>query len=429
MGGGIGYCLGGLFGPLVSAGQGSGVRLDAALEGIFVACPLDKARVGGVEAAALDGVTHLIIKGGDLRGNLAHVALYGGGFRTGRSFCRPGLAVDQDLGINLVKSRPDGVHGVNIVDAHQVKTEAVKMILRCPVGEGVDHVFLVHRTVGGSFVAAAGTVGIGSLRVLAVVVARNGEVEPVVLAGAAVVRVVVHNVHDDADTLVVKCLHHLLEFLDAHAAVIRIGGVGAFRGVVVHGIIAPVEQVGVGAGLVYTGIIVDGQEVNVGDAQILQVVDACGVDTVTVDGGACFGKRKELTLVFHAGIRSGGEVLDVYLPDHGIGLVLAFHPFVVFPAGGIGAVKVHDHASHAVDAGGPGVDIYGLLGGAACRDKVGVVGVGKVSGDGDGPDTVAAFCHILGFNDAGAGFGITAGLVALDLDRRSGGCPDLEGGG
>ena len=152
------------------------------------------------------------------------------------------------------------------MNTHQVKTEAVKVIFRCPVGQGVDHVFLIHRTVTGGFIAAAGTVIITALGILTVVITRYGEIEPVIFAGTAVAGMVIYHVHNNADTFFVECLHHLLEFVDSHLAVIGVSGVGAFGGIIVHRVIAPVELVCAEFGFIDTGIVINGQEVNVGNA-------------------------------------------------------------------------------------------------------------------------------------------------------------------
>ncbi len=77
---------------------------------------------------------------------------------------------------------------------------------------------------------------------------------------------VIDNVHDNADAFVVQGLNHLLELVDSHFAVVGVGGVGAFGGVVVHRVIAPVELVGVEFGFVYAGVIIDGEQMHVGDA-------------------------------------------------------------------------------------------------------------------------------------------------------------------
>ena len=240
---------------------------------------------------------------------------------------------------------------------------------------------------------------------------------------------VIYNVHYNADALVVKSLHHLLKLVDPYLAVIGVGGVGAFGSVVVHGIVAPVEQCRVGAGFVNAGIVIYRQQVNVSNAQVCKVINACRMYTVVVDGGACFGKCQELALVLHTGVGGYGEVTDMYLPDHGIRLVWAAHTLVVFPACGVGAVQVNDHSSHAVYAGGTGIDVNGLIGFGAVGDKVGVVGVFEVTLDGDGPYALCSLGHCLCLDDGSPCLGVAAGGVALDLYRISGRCPDLEGGG
>ena len=55
-----------------------------------------------------------------------------------------------------------------------------------------------------------------------------------------IIGMIIDDVHDDADARAVERLDHLFTFLDAHPAVVGIGGIGAFGDVVVLRIIAPV---------------------------------------------------------------------------------------------------------------------------------------------------------------------------------------------
>ena len=108
---------------------------------------------------------------------------------------------------------------------------------------------LAHHGVFGSGVAAAGcafdAAGGG---VAAVVVAGNDAVENGEAAVRAFVRgVVVHHVHHHAQTHAVQRLDHGAKFADSRRP-LRIGGVAAFRHVVEHRIVAPVEGVQVGDG-------------------------------------------------------------------------------------------------------------------------------------------------------------------------------------
>ena len=136
---------------------------------------------------------------------------------------------------------------------------------------------------------------------------------------------------------------------------------------------------------------------------------------VTVDGRAGFGKGKVFALILHTGIARCGKVPYMDFPDNRIGLIRTGNPLIVFPTNRVGAVQIKYHASHTVDTGRTGININGFFGGAVAGYQISVVGTVQIAADGDRPYTLTALSHILGFDDGGAGFGITAGLVAFDL--------------
>ena len=133
---------------------------------------------------------------------------------------------------------------------------------------------------------------------------------------------VVDHVHHDTDSVVMESLNHLLELTDPHFSVEGIGGIAAFRRVVILRVISPVELRGIAA-LVHCGIIVDGLEMNMGDAQLLQVIHPG-----RKAGGVCQAGFRE-GQVF-SGISGGsqpvGEIPDMHFPDHGI--LIALQPRV-----------------------------------------------------------------------------------------------------
>ena len=53
-----------------------------------------------------------------------------------------------------MESGADDVHGFDVMDCHQVETEAVDVIFLNPPFEGLDHVFAVHRLLGSGFISA-----------------------------------------------------------------------------------------------------------------------------------------------------------------------------------------------------------------------------------------------------------------------------------
>ena len=58
----------------------------------------------------------------------------------------PALTVDNDSGVNFVKSCTNSVHCIDIKNAHEVETEAVEVIFVSPVSNRVNDKFAYHRT-------------------------------------------------------------------------------------------------------------------------------------------------------------------------------------------------------------------------------------------------------------------------------------------
>ena len=190
------------------------------------------------------------------------------------------------------------------MQTHQVKAEAVDMILVHPVFTGIDHEFAVHLLVGSRFVAAARTVGELSGRVHAVIITGSGLFE----AGCGIVGMVVNNVHNDGDVAVMERLNHLLEFLDSDIAVVGVRGIGTLGSVVVLGVITPVAVGSGRRGLVYGLEVIDRHELNAVDALLNEIVNA-GSDVArgSVEGRARLGKAEVLASVVIADARGFGR--------------------------------------------------------------------------------------------------------------------------
>ncbi len=86
---------------------------------------------------------------------------------------------------------------------------------------------------------------------------------------------VIDDVHDHADAVVMQRLHHLLELVYPHFAVVRVRRVAALGYIVVLRVVAPVELCA-RTGLIDSGEIVNRLQVNVGDAQLPELVCSGG---------------------------------------------------------------------------------------------------------------------------------------------------------
>ena len=289
-----------------------GVGADAGADVLGIARVVgDIALFGDVKYGALDTVADHVVEEGDSAAQLLRVLLDAlivlgagaGGGRIGGGAACPALAPNGDPRIDLVELLADHVHGLGVDQTHQVKAEAVDVILVCPVQDGVNHILSGHGALGGDLVAAAGAVGEGAGLGQSVVIIGNGRLEAGIVLGVGI-GVVVNNVHNDGDTGVVQRLDHRLALFDPHVAIVGIRGEGAFGNVVVLRIVAPVE-LGVGACLVDGLEVIEGVELNGGNAELLQIVDTGSELTLTVERGALLGKGEIFAAVCCADAGSG----------------------------------------------------------------------------------------------------------------------------
>ena len=134
------------------------------------------------------------------------------------------------------------------MNTHQVKAEAIDVVLVDPVFHALQHETAHHRTLRSCLVAAARAVGVGSVLGLTVIVVGESLLE---IRMIDVVCVVVNHIEDDTDASFVQGLYHLFELADAADRVVRVRAVGSFGHVVVHRVIAPVVLVVLQACLIH----------------------------------------------------------------------------------------------------------------------------------------------------------------------------------
>ena len=125
-----------------------------------------------------------------------------------------------------------------------------------------------HIPLGGHVVAAAGAVRPAAVLVHPVIIRGGYVVEEGILR---VIGVVVYHVHDDADARLMHSLYHLLALAYPHAAVIRVGGVGALGYVIVLRVIAPVVLRILGIALVDGGKVIEGIYLYVIHPELLKI--------------------------------------------------------------------------------------------------------------------------------------------------------------
>ena len=229
------YTNGGVGRQTVAAAPGGHRAADVPEAAGFA---LHIARLPGIETAALDGVAGVVAEDADALVQHGQVRLVGLVPVQLAAAALPRLAVHQDIppAGQGIQSGTGRVHGVHVVQAHQVEPETVDVVLLRPVEQRVDHIFAGHGALAGKLVAAAAAVGQAAVLILAEKVVRYGVVQHVFVA----VHVVIHHIHDHADACRVQGGDHLFALPHPHFAPGGVGGVAALREIVVGGVVAPV---------------------------------------------------------------------------------------------------------------------------------------------------------------------------------------------
>ena len=191
--------------------------------------------------------------------------------RQWRRTCCPSFPIQQDIWLDRMQFTGDDVHGFDVMDAHQVKSEAIHMILLHPVFEGCDHEPAHHRPLTGSLVATGTCIRETAIRPLAVVVSGHQLLKPGSFGEHGMV---IHNVHDYPKTVVVKGLDESLEFPDTCKSVRRIGSIGSLRSIIVQRIVSPIILRCIRFGFIHTGIIIGRQQVHMRDPEFLQMIQS-----------------------------------------------------------------------------------------------------------------------------------------------------------
>ena len=89
--------------------------------------------VTDVVAECADSIEHVCVR---LEGDLLS--------RIRRSLRSPTLTVDNHCRVDRVETLADDVHGLDVMDGHEVETEAIDMVFLHPPLERLDHVLAEH---------------------------------------------------------------------------------------------------------------------------------------------------------------------------------------------------------------------------------------------------------------------------------------------
>ena len=241
----------------------------------------------------------------------------------------PGFS-EQELyafSVPAVKLSSDPVHQIHIQKTHQIKPEPIDMVFLRPVEHGLQDKLCAHLPLACHIISAGRTIGDPSVIKHTVEIPGRGPLEP----GIQRICMIVYNIHDHAEPLRMKRLDHLFHLTDANLPVSRIRGVGAFRDVVIHRVVSPVE-LRILSRLVDRTVIVGRHDLNMGHSKVFQVRDPRRMDAVIVERSIRTGKRLVFSPVF---LREPagpvpGKLLDMELIDDP--LRLRFRSPVCFPS-------------------------------------------------------------------------------------------------
>ncbi len=373
-------------------------------------------RIGGSKYAAFESVAHVVVEHRDI----GHFGCVGfarlvDGIEPGRT-ARPTLAVNHNVGIDCGELVVQRVHGVDIVQRHEVETESVYFIFFRPILNRINHETTEHIAVGRRLIAAARTVVERPVVGRAEVITGHKRLE---IGRLRIGNMVVNNVHNYLNTCVVKRHNHLLHFVDALCAVCGVGRIRALGHVVVERVVAPIILARLVVrrlvkAFAHAGKIEQRLEMHLRDAQILDIIER-GRLTVAVLG-ARFGKTEEFTSVGfgHARALVYRQIAKLSLVNNGAGIRRKRRIGLICPAVGIGRGKVEYHAALAVASRASRVRVDYLARRAAHGNSVRVILAVKVAVDTDGIFALVAARHSDGLN----GFAALARIVNLNADCR-----------
>ena len=249
--------------------------------------------------------------------------------------------------VPVVQHSADPVHEIHIQKSHQVKAESVYMVLFCPVEHRLQNIFCTHLPLAGHVISAGRTVGDPPVFKHPVEIPGRRALEP----GVCCISMIIHHIHDHAEAVGMKRLYHFLHLADAHLSAGRIRGIGSFRNIVIHRVIAPVK-LRVFPCFIYRAVIIGRHDLHMGDTQIFHIPEPGGMDPVAVQRRIRTGKCLIFPAVSfrEAAGRIPGKFFHMELVDDLLPGPLRCP--VIGPAFRIRPGKIHRHAALSVQPAG-----------------------------------------------------------------------------
>ena len=131
--------------------------------------------------------------------------------RISTASCAPSFTIYINRRINLINSRTNLIHRLDIMHAHQVETETIYMIFIHPIFHALYHKLAHQWSFRCSLIATTRTIRILTISCLAIIIVWISTLE---IAAVDVESMIIDSIKNHTDACLMKCLHHLLEFLD-----------------------------------------------------------------------------------------------------------------------------------------------------------------------------------------------------------------------
>ena len=281
-------------------------------------------------------ITHIIAKSTDameLRRISLHRQLL---CRISTASCTPSFTIYINRRINLIDSRTNLIHRLDIMHAHQVETETIYMIFIHPIFHALYHKLAHQWSFRCSLIATTRTIRILTISCLAIIIVRISTLE---IAAVDVESMIIYSIKNHTDTSFMKCLHHLLEFLDADCRIIRICSITAFWYIIILRIIAPVKLWFVQFCFINRSKIKARLEMYCIDTQLLKIFNSFW-----------FGKSKILTFILQTRGWRNRKITEMQLIDDEISRRFQCRTHIIFPTFRVGLTQIDDSSTITIDA-------------------------------------------------------------------------------
>ncbi|KXT83998.1 hypothetical protein STRDD11_01184 [Streptococcus sp. DD11] len=265
--------------------QQIGAQLTAAQNGlghnILRSLTADKTGFqAAIDLCSLDSIALGIIEKSDPR-HLVGIVFLSLVFRHQSGAHIPAFAIEQDTRIHLIHRLTDCIHRFYIVNAHQIKAEAIDIELPDPIEQRVNHELTEHLMLTGRFAANSRSILERAVGIHTIVIIRHSRLKGRIIGG---IDMIVNHIQCHRDPRIMVGLNHRFQITDGLRWVSRIAGKAGFRSIVILRVVAPV--VGDLSCLVIVLVpIGDWLQLNDIDAQLSDIVKPCRLTQMIFSAG------------------------------------------------------------------------------------------------------------------------------------------------